>query len=105
MLPATDRMHVTLTAHKIVTGINLCTSGEKFFSFFLIFFKFLLLFNYSCMPFLPIPPPHPKERNSKDTFRLKTNNQNFNPENKWEIYNNSSAGFSYYTELLSSSSV
>ena len=24
-----------------------------------IFFKFLLLFNYSCMPFLPIPPPHP----------------------------------------------
>ena len=21
--------------------------------------KFLLLFNYSCMPFLPIPPPHP----------------------------------------------
>ena len=25
----------------------------------LIFFKFLLLFNYSCMPFLPIPAPHP----------------------------------------------
>ena len=26
----------------------------------LFFFKkFLLLFNYSCMPFLPIPPPHP----------------------------------------------
>ena len=24
-----------------------------------LFFKFLLLFNYSCMPFLPIPPPHP----------------------------------------------
>ena len=23
------------------------------------FFKFLLLFNYSCMPFLPIPAPHP----------------------------------------------
>ena len=22
--------------------------------------KFLLLFNYSCMPFLPIPPPHPR---------------------------------------------
>ena len=28
-------------------------------TFFLFFFKFLLLFNYSCMPFLPIPPPHP----------------------------------------------
>ena len=25
----------------------------------IIFLKFLLLFNYSCMPFLPIPPPHP----------------------------------------------
>ena len=24
-----------------------------------IFLKFLLLFSYSCMPFLPIPPPHP----------------------------------------------
>ena len=23
------------------------------------FLKFLLLFNYSCIPFLPIPPPHP----------------------------------------------
>ena len=23
------------------------------------FFFFLLLFNYSCVPFLPIPPPHP----------------------------------------------
>ena len=25
------------------------------------FFKFLLLFNYSCVPFLPIPPPHPSQ--------------------------------------------
>ena len=25
----------------------------------IIFKIFLLLFNYSCMPFLPIPPPHP----------------------------------------------
>ena len=23
------------------------------------FLNFLLLFNYSCVPFLPIPPPHP----------------------------------------------
>ena len=31
--------------------------GQTFFlSFF--FFKFLLLFNYSCLHFLPIPPPH-----------------------------------------------
>ena len=29
------------------------------FSFFL-FLNFLLLFNYSCVPFLPIPPPHSK---------------------------------------------
>ena len=29
------------------------TSDKRFF------FLFLLLFNYSCMPFLPIPPPHP----------------------------------------------
>ena len=26
---------------------------------FLIFLNFLLLFNYSCLHFLPIPPPHP----------------------------------------------
>ena len=25
----------------------------------LLFFNFLLLFNYSCVPFLPIRPPHP----------------------------------------------
>ena len=29
--------------------------------FFLLLKKFLLLFNYSCMPFLPIPPPHPSQ--------------------------------------------
>ena len=28
------------------------------FFWILFFLKFLLLFNYSCMPFLPIPPPH-----------------------------------------------
>ena len=32
--------------------------------FFLIFFQFLLLFNYSCMPFLPFPPPTPAEPTS-----------------------------------------
>ena len=26
-----------------------------------IFFLLLLLFNYSCLPFLPIPPPHPSQ--------------------------------------------
>ena len=30
-----------------------------FFIFPFSFFLFLLLFNYSCMPFLPIPPLHP----------------------------------------------
>ena len=38
-------------------------SPIKFFhlvnlSFF--YFNFVLLFNYSCVPFLPIPPPHPR---------------------------------------------
>ena len=28
--------------------------------FFFLSFFFLLLFNYSCMPFLPIPSPHPR---------------------------------------------
>ena len=28
-------------------------------SFVFFIFNFLLLLNYSCMPFLPIPPPHP----------------------------------------------
>ena len=29
------------------------------FDIFLKKFNFVLLFNYSCVPFLPIPPPHP----------------------------------------------
>ena len=33
--------------------------GEFNFYFFK-FLKFWLLFNYSCLPFLPIPPPHPR---------------------------------------------
>ena len=28
---------------------------------FVSFLKIFLLFNYSCMPFLPIPPPHPSQ--------------------------------------------
>ena len=32
-----------------------------FFTIILFLKKFLLLFNYSCMPFLPIPPPHPSQ--------------------------------------------
>ena len=36
-------------------------SHVRFFFFlsFFFFLNFLLLFNYSCVPFLPIPPPHP----------------------------------------------
>ena len=30
------------------------------------FFLLLLLFNYSCMPFLPIPPPHPRPSLKRD---------------------------------------
>ena len=29
--------------------------------FFIILFIFLLLFNYSCLHFLPAPPPHPRQ--------------------------------------------
>ena len=38
------------------------TGGHYFISptkVFFFNFNFLLLFNYSCVPFLPIPPPHP----------------------------------------------
>ena len=31
----------------------------KIILFIYLFLKFLLSFNYSCVPFLPIPPPHP----------------------------------------------
>ena len=34
---------------------------ETSISFSFSFLKFLLLFNYSCMPFLPIPPLHPSQ--------------------------------------------
>ena len=43
----------------------LCTQGRIYTLIFKRFYfikkinKNLLLFNYSCMPFLPIPPPHP----------------------------------------------
>ena len=37
--------------------VSISTVTETFY--LILFFKFLLLFNYSCMPFLPIPPPHP----------------------------------------------
>ena len=49
-------------------GISLALRGSGLLShlsrrhlpriFFILIF--LLLFNYSCMPFLPIPPPHPR---------------------------------------------
>ena len=31
----------------------------RFNAFIFLKFNFVLLFNYSCVPFLPIPPPHP----------------------------------------------
>ena len=34
---------------------NTCMSPGQY----TFFFQFLLLFNYSCMPFLPFPPHHP----------------------------------------------
>ena len=35
------------------------TPYSVYINFFFNNFNFLLLFNYSCIPFLPIPPPHP----------------------------------------------
>ena len=34
-------------------------SNMQYLFICLFILNFLLLFNYSCMPFLPIPPPHP----------------------------------------------
>ena len=45
----------------------LCNSLEKWqngLSFIIFLNLFLLLFNYSCMPFLPFPPPIPAEPTS-----------------------------------------
>ena len=49
----------------LVTALFICCTYISCVLFFLkilfiyFFFKFLLLFNYSCMPFIPIPPPQP----------------------------------------------
>ena len=44
----------------IPASIFKCSFSIILFFLYLFFFLFfLLLFNYSCMPFLPIPPPHP----------------------------------------------
>ena len=47
-------------------GSYLCPRITPFFLFFLIYF--LLLFNYSCMPFLPFPPRTPAEPTSLPRF-------------------------------------
>ena len=48
---------VTITEILQYRGKNLQVTKSESLSFFN--FNFLLLFNYSCVPFLPIPPPHP----------------------------------------------
>ena len=57
------------------------------------FFKFLLLFNYSCMPFLPIPPPHPSWTHlppppppSPLTYIIPFIPWNHSQERKWSLY-------------------
>ena len=45
------RLHPSLT----LSNVSLATCFPDKFTLF-----FLLLFNYSCIPFLPIPPPHPR---------------------------------------------
>ena len=48
------------------------TRGAAFFFFTFYFFfpifKFLLLFNYSCLHFLPISPPHPSQTHLPPCF-------------------------------------
>ena len=38
----------------------------------MFFKKFLLLFNYSCMPFLPIPPPLSRLKHANVAIKRKT---------------------------------
>ena len=48
-----------LTAPFLIKFTGIAMVNKIILIFFSLFKKFLLLFNYSFMPFLPIPPPHP----------------------------------------------
>ena len=50
--------HRHIFIHCVPQNIRLITFKNVLVSFFYFLF-FLLLCNYSCMPFLPIPTPHP----------------------------------------------
>ena len=50
--------YVLLHAASCYDNVGICVNSFPLFPFFL-FKKFLLLFNYSFIPFLPIPPPPP----------------------------------------------
>ena len=62
---------------------------HELFLFFLFYLKkILLLFNYSCMPFLPIPPPHPNsfqrgEMQPQNLFQTKTSGSNCQQSQTW----------------------
>ena len=47
------RTHSISYHHTHMVACSLCYS--------IYFLKLLLLLNYSCLPFLPIPPPHPSQ--------------------------------------------
>ena len=42
-----------------VLRVDICLTDLHFSRLLSLFKKLLLLFNYSCVHFLPIPPPHP----------------------------------------------
>ena len=50
---------LTANYNNMKKDIETINKGQEEMKNTISFFKFLLLFNYSCMPFLPIPPPHP----------------------------------------------
>ena len=45
----------------VILRKQICCHFLKLFCMFIYFKKFLLLFNYSCLHFLPMPPPHPSQ--------------------------------------------
>ena len=54
--PHSNKLH-----HLAVSTFCILKKGLSWHDFSKTFKNFLLSFNYSCMPFLPIPPPHPSQ--------------------------------------------
>ena len=63
-------------------GCDFLLCNPAWFFFFFFFFNFLLLFNYNCVPFLPIPPPHPLPGFSKPSLPI---HRGLNPILYWPL--------------------